>query len=58
MAEQELINTQGVAVAPGLVQAFATGFRGTVIRPGNNGYESARRIWNASVASGALSDWL
>ncbi len=49
MAEQELINTRGVAVDPGLVQAFATGFRGTVIRPGNNGYESARRIWNASV---------
>lgn len=49
MGEQELINTRGTVVDPGRVQAFTAEFRGTVIRPGDKAYESARRIWNASI---------
>ena len=49
MGEQELINTRGMVVDPGRVRVFTNGFRGTVIRPGDKDYESARRIWNASI---------
>jgi FAD/FMN-containing dehydrogenase len=39
---------------PGIVNSeamdrFLTGFRGEVIRPGDDEYESARTIWNASI---------
>jgi hypothetical protein len=28
---------------------FAAEFRGEVIQPGDSGYETARKIWNASI---------
>ena len=47
--DQELINTRGVTVDQDLIQAFVKRFQGTVIRPGDDEYESARRIWNANI---------
>ena len=47
--EQELINTRGVTVDQDQIQVFANRFRGTVIRPDDGEYESARRIWNANI---------
>jgi len=49
MAGRELINAKGNVVSDDRVEAFRTGFRGEVIRPGDPAYDTARRIWNASV---------
>src|SRR5262249_53596307 len=42
-------NTKGSIVHQDRIQQFQTAFRGELIRPGDEGYESARKIWNASV---------
>ena len=44
-----LVDRSGVAIEPAHVEAFATAFRGTLIRSGHVDYETARRIWNASI---------
>jgi hypothetical protein len=31
------------------VRSFATRVRGTVIRPGDDGYDAARQVWNAAI---------
>jgi hypothetical protein len=31
------------------IERFRTAFRGVVIQPGDAGYETARKIWNASA---------
>ena len=45
----ELINVKGSVVKDDHIQRFQTTFRGEVIRPGEDGYENARKIWNLSV---------
>jgi hypothetical protein len=49
MAVQELVNTKGSTVSEDRIQQFRTALRGELIRPGEQGYEDARKIWNASV---------
>ena len=49
MAGRELINAKGNVVSDDRVEVFRTGLRGEVIRPGDAAYESARRIWNATI---------
>jgi hypothetical protein len=39
----------GVAVIPALIEAFQNDFRGQVIQPGDGSYDTARRVWNASI---------
>ena len=46
---EKLLNQQGLAVAEESIEAFRAGLRGETIRPGDSQYDSARRIWNASV---------
>ena len=45
----KLTNTKGVAVSHDRIERFQTAFRGEVIQPGDSGYETARKIWNASI---------
>jgi hypothetical protein len=45
----ELKNTKGMVVARDRVQRFQAAFSGEVIQPGDSGYETARKIWNASI---------
>jgi FAD/FMN-containing dehydrogenase len=45
----KLTNTKGAAVSHDRIERFQTEFRGEVIQPGNSGYETARKIWNASI---------
>jgi hypothetical protein len=45
----KLTNTKGVAVSHDRIERFQTTFRGEVIQPGDSGYETARKIWNASI---------
>src|ERR1700747_606909 len=45
----ELKNTKGMGVGKEGIERFQTAFRGEVIQPTDFGYDSARRIWNASI---------
>src|SRR5215471_2597487 len=45
----ELKNTKGMAVGHDRIKRFQAEFRGEVIQPGDSGYETARKIWNASI---------
>jgi hypothetical protein len=45
----ELKNTKGMVVGKDRIERFQAAFRGEVIQPGDSGYETARKIWNASI---------
>src|SRR3984893_1027195 len=45
----ELKNTTGMVVRHDRIERFQTAFLGEFIRPGDSGYETARKIWNASI---------
>jgi FAD binding domain/Berberine and berberine like len=45
----KLTNAKGAAVSQDRIERFQTAFRGEVIQPGDAGYETARKIWNASI---------
>ena len=45
----ELKNTKGLVVSHDRIERFQAAFRGEVIQPGDSGYETARKIWNASI---------
>ena len=49
MAGRELINSKGDVVSENRIEEFRVGFRGEVICPDDAAYDTARRIWNASV---------
>jgi len=44
-----LKSRDGAALDKGTIDAFRRGFCGQVLLPGDTGYDSARRIWNASI---------
>jgi FAD/FMN-containing dehydrogenase len=41
------IATSGVDEAT--IQEFSAGLRGTLLRPGDDGYDAARRVWNGMI---------
>jgi FAD/FMN-containing dehydrogenase len=45
----ELSNTREAIVSHDQIERFQTEFRGELIRRGDHRYDSARRIWNASI---------
>ncbi len=45
----ELKNTKGMVVSHDRIEGFQAAFRGELIKPGDSGYEAARKIWNASI---------
>ena len=47
--QPKLTNTKGAAVSRDRIERFQTTFQGEVIQPGDSGYETARKIWNASI---------
>jgi FAD/FMN-containing dehydrogenase len=47
--KRELVNLKGARVGEEAIAGLAASFRGQLIRPGDAEYDSARRIWNASV---------
>jgi FAD/FMN-containing dehydrogenase len=49
MATEQLIDVSGRAVGQKSIQQLQTSFGGELISPQDNSYESARRIWNASI---------
>ncbi len=46
---RELTNTKGIVVSHDLIERFRSAFRGKLIRPDDADYETARKIWNASI---------
>jgi FAD/FMN-containing dehydrogenase len=49
MSGRELTNTEGRLIGDDSIEQFQARFRGDVIRPGDAPYDTARKIWNASV---------
>src|ERR1700746_3919325 len=45
----ELKNTKGMVVSHDRIEGLQAAIRGEVIKPGDSGYEAARKIWNASI---------
>jgi hypothetical protein len=49
MASYQLVDGSGTLVDADRIESFVAAFRGVVVRPGDADYDSARRIWNASI---------
>src|SRR5258705_4129902 len=47
--QSKLKNNKGMVVGHDRIERFQAAFRGEVIKPGDSGYEAARKIWNASI---------
>ena len=45
----ELKNIKGMVVSHDRIERFQTAFPGELFQPGDSGYETARKIWNASI---------
>src|SRR5258708_28863884 len=55
----KLTNTKRAAVSHDRIERFRTAFRGEVIQPDDFSYETARKIWNASIDKhpGIIARW-
>src|SRR4051812_34559288 len=49
MSTALLVNHAGDSIADSLIEPFRAAFQGMVIRPADADYDTARRIWNASI---------
>src|SRR4051812_21040143 len=49
MAERMLQTRNGARLDAGIIDEFAAGLAGRVIRPADADYDPARRIWNAAI---------
>src|SRR5215472_12325713 len=49
MLDQQTLATAAVALDESVIQDFAAGLRGEVLRPGDDGFDAARRIWNGMI---------
>ena len=49
MSTASLVNYAGESIADSLIEPFRASFQGVLIRPADADYDSARRIWNASI---------
>jgi FAD/FMN-containing dehydrogenase len=47
--ESMIASRAGVPVDDAAVQAFASRLRGRLLRPGDEGYDSARKVWNGMI---------
>ncbi len=48
-SEQMWTTAERAALDPSVVEEFAAGLRGGVLRPGVGGYDEARRVWNGMI---------
>ncbi|HVL22897.1 MAG TPA: FAD-dependent oxidoreductase, partial [Thermomicrobiales bacterium] len=49
MDNQQTITLPTIALDQGAVDEFTARLRGRLLRPGDNDYDAARRVWNAMV---------
>lgn len=48
-ADRRVVNLAGRSVAEESVQTFGSSLRGELLRPGDSGYDSGRRVWNGMI---------
>jgi FAD/FMN-containing dehydrogenase len=46
MTDRGVVTTTGTRVDEAAVETFGAGLRGQLLRPGHDGYDDARRLWN------------
>ncbi len=49
MVDRRVISTMGTVLDEATIQEFKTSLHGELIRPGDEGYETARKIWNGMI---------
>jgi FAD/FMN-containing dehydrogenase len=49
MVDRRVISITGTVLDEATIQEFKIGLRGDLLRPGDEGYESARKIWNGMI---------
>ena len=49
MRDRRVINVRGAVLAEQTVTAFRSALHGQLIRPGDEGYDRARRVWNGMI---------
>ncbi|NJD54823.1 MAG: FAD-binding oxidoreductase [Nitrospirae bacterium] len=49
MTGRHVLNTQGASVSEAAVREFLSSVQGRVLRPGDEGYEAGRRVWNGMI---------
>ena len=51
MSEQRILTSKGVerGLDDSVIDKFASGLRGELLRPGHVGYDTARRVWNGMI---------
>ncbi|MFZ3166366.1 MAG: FAD-dependent oxidoreductase [Candidatus Methanoperedens sp.] len=49
MVDRRVINTEGTVLDEATIEEFKVSLRGQLIRPGDEGYEEARKIWNGMI---------
>jgi FAD/FMN-containing dehydrogenase len=49
MVDRRVINTVGTVLDEATIEQFKVSLRGQLIRPGDEGYEEARKIWNGMI---------
>jgi FAD/FMN-containing dehydrogenase len=47
--DRQVINIRGTVIAEQTVAAFGRSLHGALIRPGDEGYDRARRVWNGMI---------
>ena len=47
--EQRVTSAVGTPLEEARIQEFESGLRGRLLRPGGDGYDEARRVWNAMI---------
>ena len=46
MSDSTIVTATGGAIESAVVDAFRTGLRGQLLRPGDDAYDPARKLWN------------
>ena len=49
MAGREVINSKGEALKEASIETFQDNLRGEVLESGDDGYNAARKVWNAMI---------
>lgn len=49
MVDRRVISTSGKVLDEATIQEFKVGLHGELIRPGDEGYEAGRKIWNGMI---------
>ena len=49
MADRRVVNSTGKAVEEASIKEFQASLRGEILRPGDDGYDEARKVWNGMI---------